>query len=357
MQLITLGMCNNVLAAEDCSKALVLTSTTYLLDETTLLSVAWNLSEEQYNEAKSKAGLNVVIYDVPVGASYSDFRQNILKKAQSYKLEDFEKRSIAYATRSLDANGLAAYKACLVGNHVPTLVVEEIGTNNYRLYFVYDPAPGAGSFKWNLGIVDNLANASARDLKSLIASLPAGKAIDQPFTVKPTNADSEVAINLVATGGGFGASAILPPLHVNLPPAPAVPLTQRVFEGAPASVLIDGDACAKSDFGTLLCGYNYLAQYNNQANSWSVTGFNRDTHGVGTWVYSNAPNGPGNMSMWGKLFTFNNDGIVFAEAVKVGLITVVQPSGGAGHIRIRSHLPSYRLVNPFGSSGPAGGNR
>jgi hypothetical protein len=66
-------------------------------------------------------------------------------------------------------------------------------------------------------------------------------------------------------------------------------------------------------------GYVYLGQYNNVTNCWTVTGFNTGAaHGVGTWTYCNAPHDKGNLSMWGAVLTFNNDGVVLLGGQSAG---------------------------------------
>jgi hypothetical protein len=73
--------------------------------------------------------------------------------------------------------------------------------------------------------------------------------------------------------------------------------------------------------GTLIAGYVYQAQYNNVSNCWTVTGFNAGAaHGVGTWTYCNAPHDKGNLSMWGAVLTFNNDGVVFQAGQRAGTV-------------------------------------
>jgi hypothetical protein len=105
----------------------------------------------------------------------------------------------------------------------------------------------------------------------------------------------------------------VPPLKSPVPPP--VSVVDAAYHGEPVNIVLDRNV------GTLMAGYVYLGQYNNVTNCWSVTGYNAGAaHGVGTWTYCNAPHDKGNLSMWGAVFTFNNDGVVLQGGQPAGTI-------------------------------------
>ena len=69
--------------AADCSKALIPAITSVNHDEVTNLSLAWNMSESAYDQAKQQFGASAVIYGIPISGSYDDFRQSIRTKAET----------------------------------------------------------------------------------------------------------------------------------------------------------------------------------------------------------------------------------------------------------------------------------
>jgi hypothetical protein len=298
----------------------------YSFNEVTNLSIAWSLSEEAYKTATTGMATSAVIYGVPVGTNYSDFRSNITKRAESLKLDNFEHRAIAYATSGLDANGLGAYKACLLQEGGMELVAAQIGKSSYQISLVYNPVVTGQRLPWKPGDFHNLTLQSAKMLASKIAAIPAGYRIDRTFTVIPADPKQEVTID-VALGDVLSKSLLLPPL--NLPPPPPPPptpvvtektLTQKVFEGAPTYVVIDDSTCG--NIGTLLCGERYAASYNHLNNTWTVSGYNLGTRANGTWSYSNAPPQPGNLSLWGEKFTFDDAGLLYYHTKKSGSVSL-----------------------------------
>jgi hypothetical protein len=88
-------------AQQDCSKALIPSTTAVEFDEVRNLSLAWQLSQDSYDKATHDFGANEIIYGVPVGANYSDFRTNIQRRSEALHLQDFDQRSFAYATSVL----------------------------------------------------------------------------------------------------------------------------------------------------------------------------------------------------------------------------------------------------------------
>jgi hypothetical protein len=99
--------------AKQCKDALV--RDTFSTSETRLLD--WRLaefvSESEYNEKKQGGGVSVLIYGVPVGANYAEFRENIRKfqRARNESLTLDEAFNTMWT--ALGDNAASAYKACL----------------------------------------------------------------------------------------------------------------------------------------------------------------------------------------------------------------------------------------------------
>ena len=74
----------NAQADESCSDALVIATYSRVDTLNTDYRLAWHVSESAYEEVKKKAGVNAVIYGVPVGANYSDFQKNIRERTANY---------------------------------------------------------------------------------------------------------------------------------------------------------------------------------------------------------------------------------------------------------------------------------
>src|SRR5262249_41818821 len=97
----------------DCDKALV-KATYNKIDQQ---YVDWRLAEKVdegiYNQIKTEAGVNVVIYGVPVGANYGDFQENIKsmkrENQESYTSQTY--RNILWT--GLDPASVSAYQECL----------------------------------------------------------------------------------------------------------------------------------------------------------------------------------------------------------------------------------------------------
>src|SRR4051812_43998989 len=68
---------NSAWGQEQCQDALVKSTYTSQSQASDDWRLAKLVSQSSYDEIKQSAGVNVVIYGVPVGASYDDFRKRI----------------------------------------------------------------------------------------------------------------------------------------------------------------------------------------------------------------------------------------------------------------------------------------
>jgi hypothetical protein len=88
-----------------------------IYDSSTHYTVDWRLAtlvtRDEWNQSNQGGGVNAVIYGIPVGASYDDYKNNVSQFMASHNesLNIDYSRSIAW--QELSANDLAAYEACL----------------------------------------------------------------------------------------------------------------------------------------------------------------------------------------------------------------------------------------------------
>lgn len=88
---------------------------------------------------------------------------------------------------------------------------------------------------------------------------------------------------------------------------------QRISSGASFRVALDATS---GRIGNLAGGEVYTLTFRN--GSFTCTGLNMGTGGVGTWVYSNANLNAWEISLWGAVYTFNERGEVFRSGRLAG---------------------------------------
>jgi hypothetical protein len=104
-------------------------------------------------------------------------------------------------------------------------------------------------------------------------------------------------------------------------PEPATrKLTRDVLQGKPVVIRFDPEACTAFNLGTIECGTDYQGQYDASVNSWTVTGFHKGEGTVRTFVSTNTDRGAGNVSVWGMLSRFGDDGTIHYLNEVVGTI-------------------------------------
>lgn len=201
----------------DCTRTLIPATVDVRYNETINLSIAWNLSERDYNEAKQKFGANAVIYGVPVGASYADFRKNIKTKAEEFRLQNFEQRSLAYATSALNDADVKVYRACVASQGGLALVDNQNGQDHYIVSLEYIAFPDQNDPLGRLATASNLTRESVADLKRDIDGRKFRRVTFQ-FTLTPIDPNKEASVDIGV--GNVRRSLLLPPLVV---PTPVLP--------------------------------------------------------------------------------------------------------------------------------------
>jgi hypothetical protein len=96
-----------------CSEALVIATYNRTQIEHDDWRLASYVTEYEYNTIKHDAGVNAVIYGVPVGASYSDFQNRVQQRTNSYNESLTHDQAINVMWTGLDPNAPNAYSECL----------------------------------------------------------------------------------------------------------------------------------------------------------------------------------------------------------------------------------------------------
>ncbi len=252
----------------DCSQALIPARVDISYDDVTDLSLAWNMSESAYDQAKQQFGASAVIYGVPISANYDDFHQSIRTKAESLGINNFEQRSFAYATSALTAQNLQAYRDCLMLSAGLFLVAGARGTGSCQIWLSYSPPVNVGP---NLvGKVLNSNNVEPVSLQTVsrqITSMHFHDKVDSQFALTPKNLDAEMTIDVAV--GNQTRSLLLPPLRAPTPtpvtPAapPKIVTVQMPVDAADGPSWPRNQNCWRADFpihNTNQIGIGYIIE-------------------------------------------------------------------------------------------------
>jgi hypothetical protein len=193
----------------DCNAALIVSTYDKIDASKSDWRMATFVDKESYSKIKDSAGASAVIYGVPVGANYDQFRENIdrykTSTTESFSQDQFH--NISWTGLGADAAG--AYKECIRQKSRGLYIVPDKATDtdlSFRLvYGVIGGSPNPLPVKWMGG--------AAKDA-SLPGTVSAGEkiiVIDRPAK------SSTLALNDDANAG-FSDSVILTPLPSPIPP-------------------------------------------------------------------------------------------------------------------------------------------
>jgi hypothetical protein len=188
--------------------------------------LAQYVSEQTYDEIKHDAGVNAVIYGVPVGASYGDFKKHVDDRVNSLRTSLTHDQAINVMWTGLDPNAVTAYSTCL-----QTVVLSSSG-----LHMVVRSATArdiALTLRWVPRGTDprmiNLTWSGLRtdiDGKALPHTITQG---EQTVIVARPKARQQLAVNSSGLSDVITMEPIPPP-----PPAPK-PFTYTLTAGGYAS--------------------------------------------------------------------------------------------------------------------------
>jgi hypothetical protein len=92
------------------------------------------------------------------------------------------------------------------------------------------------------------------------------------------------------------------------------------WSGAQVQVTFDPKVCPTLSIGELVCDTPYVGRYEQAANRWMLAGKSKNIAGTFTNPGTNAPNQPGNLSIWGVLGTFDRAGTLRIQGKEAGTI-------------------------------------
>jgi hypothetical protein len=195
----------------DCERTLVEET----VDQSTLsiedLSISFLLTESQWNAISQEFGGKAVIYGIPIGASYSEYRQNRTALTSRYNLHDYHKYQAHYASSRLDSSSLEAYRMCIAGANKGLAVVSAaIGGpgSNYTVWLTYVPvtnqAPGLTAD------VTQPVNVDVTTINQQWSAEHFNTTVDRQFNVVPTNQDLPISFQVRV--GSMSKVIDLPPL-------------------------------------------------------------------------------------------------------------------------------------------------
>jgi hypothetical protein len=98
------------------------------------------------------------------------------------------------------------------------------------------------------------------------------------------------------------------------------PLLDAAWRGDTVRFTLHPQICETLALGELVCGKSYIARYAQLTNTWTVMGpTNRSTY-LATTSFSDAPNEPGNISIWGVHGVFDNTGKLTIRGLDAGRV-------------------------------------
>jgi hypothetical protein len=203
-------------------------TTTLTTADAKSLSLAYAMTEKQYEESKKGGGAKLAIPGIEVSGNYDEFRKNVRERAESLGIQRFEQHYLAYATSGLDDTGLQAYKACLESQEGLYLVDERNSDSSYTLSLLYRALPVViPGLKAQLGTPVNVRADNLDDLKAQIAAADFSTSVRLELTVIPKDPKREASVQ-VRLASNLSRSIRLPPLQWDGPPPPR-PLYQTTI--------------------------------------------------------------------------------------------------------------------------------
>jgi hypothetical protein len=98
------------------------------------------------------------------------------------------------------------------------------------------------------------------------------------------------------------------------------PLLDAAWKGETLYVTLDPKICEAISLDELVCGKVYLARYARLTNTWTLKGPTRRSTYSATASFSNVPNEPGNISIWGAHGVFDNTGKLSIGGQDAGVV-------------------------------------
>ena len=125
---------------------------------------------------------------------------------------------------------------------------------------------------------------------------------------------------LVVLCGSFYGTLMLMDAH------DAGSLTGLVRAGAEVEIRLNPKVCPQLVLGELSCEAPYVGRHDPVTNMWMLTGRSKGSAALATNALKNAPDEPGNISIWGVLAKFTNAGTLIIQGKEAGTVRLVQKS-------------------------------
>lgn len=179
------------------------------------LALALSVTETQWNEKSASGGVDVTIYDVPLGASYKEFKKSVEEKI--YKLQTSSDKNIfEHMTLSLlIKENVEIYKSCVeAATQEPKVNVSLVDYKNSVVRLRYFPGLSAPMVKRELVYARNLTPQAVKQVISVIGSNASSSGFDQPVVLESVSVTDPVT--LVIKIGARGGQITVPPVRFPL---------------------------------------------------------------------------------------------------------------------------------------------
>ena len=133
-------------SAQTCNPASFMARSAGSLSDVQQLALLSTMSEGDYNRRSTDASFSGnYAYIYSGSGSYSQKQEAVHTLEKKFQLNRFSDYRKTWAESSLDDNGLAAYKACLIGTGGASVVVTGLDNNSARLDIDWNPGATGGS--------------------------------------------------------------------------------------------------------------------------------------------------------------------------------------------------------------------
>lgn len=282
-------------SAQECDRLLEPDVTAINQDTTVRLAYLHTLDKKQYEKHKTAAGVggSIPVEGVPIKgtANYDDFKQKLQEESRRTQFSMNVTDSRWYYATRVPPERTQGFVDCINPTGLKLrLVSREEGAAVLKLSW-HPSADAVRSADLSYGASLNVAN-----LNELPTSI--GPYAERVITVR-RKAPNETMIVSINTGT-HPAFYSDPPIHK--PPPAVKTLATSILTGNPCVVRLT------VGIGTLVPNTDYTLRYTESGNRFAATGRHRRTNRSETHTYSNASLNRHEITVWGAIMTFSEDG-------------------------------------------------
>jgi hypothetical protein len=310
-------------AHASCESALVISTYNSQSDIRSDWRLADLVDQSSYEKIKHDAGAHAVIYGVPVGANYSDYKDAASKLRHDHNESLSRSELVNIAWTGLDPQAPSVYRDCLNtsvflenGLHAAIVAATETDISVLVKWFV-PGQPGSATVIWNPSAVGD---------EQIRKEFPQGLTpVRLPRPVKQ-----------LSLSGGFNGFAtevmVLEPLPEKVKETPILgpKIVERINGGA-IFTLTTVSILPGGHIGTIYPLRALTGTFTSGTKAWRVTGPNGSDGHLVTAEYCSTCSGrtasditpdEHKLDIWGAVFSFDDLGNVFLGSDKVGVLTV-----------------------------------